>query len=99
MSLDLKKIRDFGDTDYKLIQEFIARDGHLLVDHGTLISKLREVAKAGDKADRLRAVLALRYAAKRKEGLVQWTFNIDGVARKDLISWAEKYVQGYFSPV
>ena len=42
-------------------------------------------------------VQALRYATKRKEGLVDWSFDITRVARKDLISWAESRVQPYFT--
>jgi hypothetical protein len=44
----------------------------------------------------LRAIQALRYAQRRKEGLVSWSFITTGVARKDLIAWAERKVQAYF---
>ncbi len=99
VSLDLSKIRDFGDTDYKLKRELVASDGHDLVEHEVLITELRRVAREEAKEDRLRAVRALRYAMKRKEGLVRWSFNSAGVARKDLINWAERMIQKYFARV
>jgi hypothetical protein len=99
VSLDLRKIRDFGDTDYKLDGEATSRDGHEVVEHDTLIGALLRVVREGEKEDRLRAVQALRYATRRKEGLVSWCFDIAGVARKDLIAWAESRVQTYFTRI
>ena len=97
VSLDLTKIRDFGDTDYRLERQKLLDDQHRLVEHEVLIDELRRVIREGEKAERLRAVQALRYATKRKEGLVDWSFDITRVARKDLISWAESRVQPYFT--
>jgi hypothetical protein len=99
VSLDLTKIRDFGDTDYKLNRELLVRDKHCLVEHGALISNLRAVVRNGEKKNRLRAIQGLRYATRRKEGLIDWSFEIGGVARKDLITSATKKVQAYFSRV
>jgi hypothetical protein len=99
VSLDLSKIQDFGDTDYKLERELTAKDGHVLVEHENLIAELRRVVREGEKEDRLRAAQALRYATRRKEGLVNWSFNTTGVARKELITWAEKKVQPYFTRI
>lgn len=99
VSLDLSRIRDFGNTDYKLEQAKIADDGHALVEHHALIQSLRKAAREEEKAERLRAVQALRYALRRMEGLVKWSFDISGIARKDLIAWARGKVQGYFSRV
>jgi len=97
VSLDLTRIRDFGEADYRLEREQTASDGHLLVEHETLLTELRKVAREASKAERLRAVQALRYATRRKEGLVQWAFDTTAVARKDLITWAEKKVRAYFT--
>lgn len=97
ISLDLTKIRDFGDADYKLDREPTTQDGHAVVEHEALIAELRRVVREGEKDDRLRATQALRYALRRKEGLVNWSFNTAGVARKDLISWAQRKVQVYFT--
>jgi hypothetical protein len=99
VSLDLTRIHDFGDTDYKLERELAARDGHGLVEQEALIAELRRLVREGEKEERLRAVQALRYATRRKEGLVNWSFNTTGVARKDLITWAENKVQAYFNRV
>jgi hypothetical protein len=86
VSLDLSKIRDFGDTDYRLEQRKVTGDGHALIEHDALIQNLRRAAQEEEKAERLRAVQALRYAIRRKEGLVKWSFDFTGIARKDLIT-------------
>jgi hypothetical protein len=99
VSLDLTKIRDFGDADYQLMREATTSDGHTLVEHEALIAELRRVVREGEKDERLRGVQALRYASRRKEGLVSWAFDTSGVARKDLIAWAERKVQPYFTRV
>ena len=99
VSLDLSKIRDFGEAEYLLDQQLTADDGHLLVDHDSLVAELRRVIREEDKAERVRAIQALRYAKRRKEGLVDWRFNTSSVARNDLITWAERHVQKYFKRV
>lgn len=90
------KVRDFGDQLYRLKQEDTASDGHELVEHETLMARLREQAASEEKSAKLKAVQALRYARKRQEGLVDWSFDIGGVERKNLITWAETKVQPYF---
>jgi hypothetical protein len=97
VSLDLTKIKDFGEADYTLNRQKTEGDGHGLVEHETLIEELRRVTRENDKAERIRAAQALRYATRRKEGLVNWSFDVSGVARKDLISWIKPRVQPYFS--
>lgn len=99
VSLDLARIRDFGDTDYRLVREALCADSHALVEHEALIEELRRVAREEEKSERLRAAQALRYATRRSEGLVRWSFDTSGVARKDLITWAWKKVQAYFTRV
>ncbi len=90
------KIRDFGDSLYHLQQEKLAEDDHQLVEHQQLINALREQARGTEKAAKLKAVQAIRYARKRAEGLVDWRFDTSGVQRKDLIAWAGSRVQAYF---
>jgi hypothetical protein len=75
ISLDLTKIKDFGDTDYRLERQKLPEDQHELVEHESLVMELRRVIREGEKAERLRAVQALRYASRRKEGLVNWSFD------------------------
>jgi hypothetical protein len=99
VSTNLTKIRIFGDTNYILISQKTAEDGHGLVEHAELIQALRQEAQQGEKEVRLHALGALRYATMRCEGLVLWRFNIDGVARKDVITWAQGRVQVYFAKV
>jgi hypothetical protein len=99
VSLDLSKIRDFGDTNYKLEREKAAADGHSLVEHEALLAELRQSVREADREESDRAARALVYATRRKEGLVKWAFNTSSVARKDLIAWALERVQGYFTRV
>lgn len=99
VSLDLSKIRDFGDTNYRLNRDLVTEDGHALVEHEELIQELRRVATVESEEFRLRALQALRYATRRKEGLVSWSFNTSAVARNNLINWAQTHVQQYFSRV
>jgi hypothetical protein len=99
VSLDLARMKDFGEASYKLIREKLEEDNHRLTEHEALLEELRTVAQDGEKADRLRAVQALRYAKKRKEGLIQWVFDISKVARKDVITWAQGKIQVYFCKI
>jgi hypothetical protein len=94
--LDLRKIRDFGDADYKLKRKRVDKDGHSFVEHEDLVDELRRVTREDVKAERIRAIAALRYVRRRKEGLVEWKFETGGLERKDLINWARAQVQRYF---
>jgi hypothetical protein len=96
VSLDPKKIHGFGDKLYRLLREKLPEDGHDLVEHDILLSSLRQIAATGDKADKTRALRALRYATKRKEGLICWRFDICSIETKDIISWTFSKVQTYF---
>lgn len=97
VSKDKTKIRSFGDQLYKLKRPKLEEDDHGLVEHDALMASLREEAKASDKGERLKAIQAFRYARKRLEGLVDWHFDISGVERKDLLTWASGRVRPYFS--
>jgi hypothetical protein len=99
VSLDAGRIRDFGPVLYKVHGDRLLADGHRLVEHEDLIATLRKVVREQDRAERARAVQAIRYARMRSEGLISWTFDIAGVARKDLIQWAERRIRPYFSKV
>ena len=96
VSLDVSRIRDFGDTNYKLERERTVSDGHSLVEHEALLSELRRSVREAQREDSDRAARALVYATRRKEGLVNWAFNTSNVGRKDLIAWALARVQEYF---
>src|SRR5262249_41194874 len=97
VSLDATKIRDFGDTTYQLKREEAERDGTRVMEQEYLCESLRQDIREKNKAEKALAVQALRYATKRKEGLVQWAFDWSSVARKQLITWAQARVQDYFT--
>lgn len=96
VSIEPGKIRDFGDQLYKLKRDDLSDAGHCLVEHVTLMDSLRSQARDRDREAKLKAVQALRYAKKRLEGLVDWSFDKTGIERKNLISWAATKVQPYF---
>jgi len=97
VSLDPTKIWDLGDATYRLKTGKLKNDGHSLIEHDALIEELRHMVKNKDKADRIRALQAVRYATRRREGLVDWNFDISDIDRKDLITWAMSKVRDYFS--
>jgi hypothetical protein len=88
ISLDPTRLRDLGDTTYRLKREDTESDGHGVVEHEILLVELHRVAKEQQKAERLRAIQAIRYARQRMEGLVKWRFDISGVERKAV--WKER---------
>jgi hypothetical protein len=99
VSLDLSKVHDLGDTSYRLNREDTEKDGHAVVEHETLLAELTRVAQVEERAERLRAIQAKRYARQRQEGLIRWAFDISGIERKGLIAWAAGRVQKYFAKV
>jgi hypothetical protein len=90
------KIADFGEALYKLKHPELIGDGHTLVEHDTLMASLRDQVRTSERAARLKAAQAIRHAKKRQEGLVDWRFDISGVEKKALITWAALHVQAYF---
>lgn len=99
ISLDPAKIRDMGETTYRLRRQKTEEDGHKVLDHEALLASLIRTAQRETEAERARAIQALRYARRRKEGLVDWGFDISSMPRKEVIPWAEKKVQAYFARV
>jgi len=99
VSLNKEKITDFGPSLYLALRPEIETDGHTIIEHSALMSALRVIATTGEKEDRLRAVQAQRYATKRKEGLVEWKFDISRVERKDLFVWSVARTSPYFKAV
>lgn len=78
------------------MQSAIDGDRHTLVRHSELMSALRDTANGSSREERARAIQAQRYAKRRKEGLVQWAFDLSSIARKDVITWAFRNIQKYF---
>jgi hypothetical protein len=99
VALEASRIRDFGPALYRLHRDTLIADTHTLVEHTDLLRSLRDSVRNTDKADRNKAIQALRYATMRAEGLVDWSFDFAGVARNDLLTWAKARVGRYFSKV
>jgi hypothetical protein len=96
VSLDRHAIERFGECEYVLLRDQLDRDKHTLIEHAELIRRLERAAREREKGERLTAVQALRYARPRREGLILWNFKVDGVERKNLITWAFEKIQAYF---
>lgn len=96
ISLDRRKIDDFGPQLYSLLRNIIDGDSHVIVEHEELIRCLRDTALASEKSERARAIQAQRYARRRLECLIDWKFEIDGKERKNIIAWAFDKIQKYF---
>jgi hypothetical protein len=96
LTLDLDKCRDFGECSYKLLREDAENDDHKIVEHEHLLAELQLAVSEGKKLERLKAIPALRYARARKEGLVDWHFDISRIERKEVVNWAYKHIQKYF---
>jgi hypothetical protein len=96
VSFSPDSIREFGDTLWRLKRAELEAAGHLLIEPQALLDQLSRTIREDDKAERTRAVQALRYARRRKEGLVDWRFDIAGVERRRLFSWTAERVRCYF---
>ncbi|MBI1209773.1 MAG: hypothetical protein GC191_21140 [Azospirillum sp.] len=99
VSLDLSKLRDFGDASYRLKKDLVLIEGHSVIEHEALIAELRQLCENEIRADRARALQALRYARKRLEGLIDWRFDVGAVERKQLDQWVGVRVQRYFQRI
>lgn len=96
VSVSPDSIREFGDTLWQLEHHELETAGHVLVDHQALLDELTRTIREEDKAERSRAVQALRYARRRREGLIDWRFEITGIERKRLLTWAAERVRLFF---
>lgn len=99
VSLEPDKITDFGPALYQVVRAELNGGNHTLVEHDELMRRLRDAAATGVKEERAHAIQAQRYAKRRREGLVRWNFAVDGIDRKDLITWAFRRVQKHFRKV
>lgn len=97
ISLEPNSVRDFGDIIYKLRRPETDADGHQTIEHEALLESPRGTIKEAVRAERQQAILALRRASLRREGLIRWQFQIPSNTT-DLITWAEQQVQPYFPP-
>jgi hypothetical protein len=96
VSADPMRIRDFGEQLWKLVQPKVWDDGHVHVSHDDLLGALRAELQGGDEDAKEIAARALPRAVARREALVDWRFDTDGVERKDLIAWALARVRPLF---
>lgn len=97
--MDPDKIDDFGPTLYLALCLDILSNGHAIIEHNALIEALKMAALNSEKLDRRKALQAQRYAIRRREGLIDWAFDIASVQRKDLITWAFEQVQSFFRAI
>jgi hypothetical protein len=96
VSLDRDKIDDFGPVLYQALCVEIEAAGHDLIGHDRLMKDLRSTAASRDKSERRRAIQALDYARRRREGLIDWKFRLPPAEKDVTITWASKQVQKFF---
>jgi len=99
VSLDQDRIRDFGEVVYELLRADAGSDGHETIEHEYLVEELKRRVGEETRAEKAKSILALRRAQKRREGLVDWRFDVSGVKRADLVNWATNHVRKYFRKV
>ena len=96
VSLDPNKIDDFGPAVYQALCAEMTAAGHNLIEHDLLIQSLRSTAGSQDKSERRRAIQALVYARRRREGLIDWGFRASRAKKAPTIAWASTQVQKFF---
>ncbi len=99
ISLNAAKISDFGETVYRANRTLLDDDRHHMIEHELLLDELRRAIRESSKQEKTQAISALRRAQRRREGLVDWKFDISRIDRKDVIAWANAAVQKYFTKV
>ncbi len=97
VSLDQNSIRVFGPQLYRLLYTDITSDGHNLMEHQLLVATLTNAARTGDSRTKDLAIRALRYARRRREGLVGWGIDVSGIERKNVITHTYTLIQQYFA--
>lgn len=90
------RIGSFGPQLYELLRDKLSSDSHALTEHAALMTALRERARTGEKADRLKAAQAMRYAQKNSEGLIDWRLDFARIEPKHLYLWTAEQVRPYF---
>ena len=96
VSLDADKIDDFGPTLYQALCAEMAAAGHNLIEHDLLIQDLRSTAESQDKSERRRAIQALVYAKRRREGLIDWKIRAPKAKKDHTLTFASTQVQKFF---
>jgi len=69
VTLDLLKCRSFGETTYRLKRPEVDNEGHTVIEHSVLVASLTHSARDGEKAEKARALQALRYTRRHLEVL------------------------------
>jgi hypothetical protein len=99
VSLDQDKIDDFGPALYQALCGQMAAAGHNLIEHDLLIQELRSTAQSREKSERRRAIQALVYAKRRREGLIDWKFRGPKAKEAPTITWASTHIQKFFREI
>lgn len=96
VSEDAGAIGHFSGVMYETEPDDVERDSHEFIDHSNLTELLRAQLHGTNRGERVLAARALQLAARAKEALIDWRFALDGVARKDRVSWCYARIQKYF---
>ena len=96
VSEDSKSIRHIQGILYKVDSQDVQDDGHGFIFHSELIDQVRSVMQSSARADRVLATRAYQLATRAREALIDWQFELSGIAKKDKITWCYNHIQKYF---
>ncbi len=96
VSADKNAIKHFSGVLYRTESDHIMRDDHIFISHPQLIEELRQKIQTSRRAERIIASRALQLAARAKEALIHWQFDLDRMDRKERMGWCYKQIQKYF---
>ncbi|GAA4422411.1 hypothetical protein GCM10023155_06000 [Bremerella cremea] len=89
-------IRHFSGQCYRCESSEIVSEGHEVLLHADLLMLLRTTALGAQRAEKIKAERALQLATRAREALIDWKFDLKGVARKDRITHSASQIQKFF---
>jgi hypothetical protein len=92
-------VNHFSGDLYRTESQDIIDDSHKFIAHPDLVDLLKREISTSSRENKDRAQRAYMYAIKAKEALIDWQFHLDGVDRKDRITWCYRHIQKYFRKV
>lgn len=92
-------LKNFSGDLYSTEPDVIVGGGHRFQSHPEVIDEIRAAIHELRRGERVLAQRAFQYAERAREAVVIWQFHLDGVERKDRISWCATHIQQYFQRV
>ncbi len=99
VSEDAQCIRHFEGSLYATEPEVILRDGHHFHAHSDIVKELTSLVQSSTRNERILAARALHLAARAKEALIDWQFDLTRINKKARITWCAQHIQSYFQKI